>query len=175
MKKIWKLLLLSIVIWNCSSFREVTFKPVNINSSNKVINLMGDPTYIDTILYIGMDSLELKDVSVIIRPFNKITIPDEILSKGTKYKALISGENNIYILNILPCSRQDAIRLIAHELIHLKQFVSGRLLFCKDYTFWRGRKVEQKQYYEDRPWEQEAFAEQPYLIRKINATLYQSK
>jgi hypothetical protein len=154
------------------SCKEKVFKCISVKTTNNIANLSTLPHYLDTIVYIGMDSLRIQNTLVIIRPFNRITVPDEILSKGMEFKALITGEQGVYILNIQKCGRQEAIRLISHELIHLKQFVNGELIFYKDYTMWKGKKVDQRMYYEDRPWEQEAFGEQQHLIRKINAALY---
>lgn len=54
-------------------------------------------------------------------------------------------------------SEKEKIRTIAHELVHVKQY-----LYCElneQMTLWKGKKVSEEKYrnYFDRPWEKEAY------------------
>lgn len=52
--------------------------------------------------------------------------------------------------------RDEALKTIAHELVHVKQYLYKEL--NEQMTLWRGRKVSEEQFedYYDRPWEKEA-------------------
>jgi predicted metallopeptidase len=73
-------------------------------------------------------------------------------------------------------SRDEAIKVLSHELIHLKQYYTKKLILEKDKVIWDGREVYQNEInetkYEQRPWEAEAFAGQRGLENKIREILY---
>lgn len=49
----------------------------------------------------------------------------------------------------------EALFVLAHEMVHVKQFRSKKLKMTGDDTFWKGERIEAD--YEDQPWEQEAY------------------
>ena len=53
-------------------------------------------------------------------------------------------------------SEEETLKTIAHELVHVKQYLYKEL--NEQMTLWKGRKVSEEQYknYYDRPWEKEA-------------------
>jgi hypothetical protein len=55
---------------------------------------------------------------------------------------------------------------LAHEMVHVKQFVKGQVKTYNGATFWRGRRVKDTVDYLDRPWEREAFMKQELLFRR---------
>jgi len=61
----------------------------------------------------------------------------------------------LYIDKNLP--EEEKIRTIAHELVHVKQYVYNEL--NEQMTLWHGKKVSEDDYenYFDRPWEKEAY------------------
>jgi hypothetical protein len=61
----------------------------------------------------------------------------------------------LYIDKTLP--EKEKIRTIAHELVHVKQYLYNEL--NEQMTLWRGRKVSEDDFenYFDRPWEKEAY------------------
>jgi hypothetical protein len=61
----------------------------------------------------------------------------------------------LYIDKTLP--EEEKIRTIAHELVHVKQYLYNEL--NEQMTLWRGRKVSEDDFenYFDRPWEKEAY------------------
>jgi hypothetical protein len=61
----------------------------------------------------------------------------------------------LYIDKTLP--EKEKIRTIAHELVHVKQYLYNEL--NEQMTLWCGRKVSEDDFenYFDRPWEKEAF------------------
>lgn len=69
-------------------------------------------------------------------------------------------------------SLKSQLTVIAHEMVHVKQFVSGALMKEHSDTFqWKGQACKDIHHldYLDRPWEQEALSMQHSLIH-----LYQS-
>jgi len=54
-------------------------------------------------------------------------------------------------------SEEEQIRTIAHELVHVKQYLYKEL--NEQMTMWRGKKVSEEQFenYFERPWEKEAY------------------
>jgi hypothetical protein len=67
-----------------------------------------------------------------------------------------SGNPREFILNIKRnIGTEEILRTIAHEMIHVKQYVYGQL--NEQMTMWNGEKVNDNQYgYFDSPWEIEA-------------------
>jgi hypothetical protein len=68
----------------------------------------------------------------------------------------LSGKPREFILNIKRnISDDEIIHTIAHEMVHVKQYVYGQL--NEQMTTWNGKKVNDGQYgYFDSPWEIEA-------------------
>ena len=62
-------------------------------------------------------------------------------------------------------SNDEVIHTLAHEMVHIKQYVHGQL--NEDMTMWRGKEVDpDKIDYDDHPWEIEA--------EKIGDELYEA-
>jgi hypothetical protein len=70
----------------------------------------------------------------------------------------------LFIDKTLP--EEEKIRTIAHELVHIKQYLYNEL--NEQMTIWQGKKVSEDDYvnYDDRPWEREAY--------NMEKTLYES-
>ena len=72
--------------------------------------------------------------------------------------------------------RDEAIKVLSHEMIHLKQYYTKKLILEKDRVYWNGDVLYESEInnlrYEDRPWESEAFAGQRGLENKIREVLY---
>ncbi len=69
--------------------------------------------------------------------------------------------------------KDDVIRAIFHEMIHIKQMSTGRLQYINGQPYWLGKKMVGLDY-NNRPWEIEAFDKENELLHKY--TMYkQSK
>ena len=88
--------------------------------------------------------------------------------------ASIIGANDQYLIYINDVDRTTAMKSLAHELIHLKQYDSGRLrVIGSGVVIWEGNEVNVLDIpYNDRPWEKEAFQGQNELEIKIKNILY---
>lgn len=82
---------------------------------------------------------------------------------------MVSPEPNVYVVNINPLAK-NSLETLAHEMIHVEQYDSGRLSIVKT-IFGTNIKFEGKTYsnidYNLQPWEVEAFAKQKSLYKKI--------
>ena len=129
------------------------------------------PTYYDTVLRVAMDKMDLTGRNVILRE----------LSDGAKsqfdgeLKAHIRYENGDFYLFTQKMSRNEAIEVLSHEVIHMQQYISGDLLYADGNVTWKGDVLElNSKEYEQRPWENDAFARQKELIRLVDDLLYKN-
>jgi hypothetical protein len=84
----------------------------------------------------------------------------------------LSGKPREFILNIKRnIDTEEIIRTIAHEMVHVKQYVYEQL--NESMTMWSGQKVNDGQYgYFDSPWEIEAHEIGDKLFYAIQKQLY---
>lgn len=92
------------------------------------------------------------------------------LSKGDiEYSALLQNPiSNKYVLFVK--SDVGGLQIIiCHEMVHLKQYDSGKLKMSPDYktVWWNGEKFDATLDYIEREWENEAFSLQNKLWRKF--------
>jgi predicted metallopeptidase len=172
--------ILTIYIFNsCSCERNnQQIESVDIyKKNNNIINHINN-NYIESIVIVGLHELKIDSVTV-----NLYYLP-------TNLKNIVTN-NNIFIVNALiiknveknysifvndnSINSDKLIKYIAHELIHLDQFNSKRLVVYDNLNVIR---FDNKLYftletnYENRPWENEAFSKQEELKNRINAVLH---
>ena len=154
-------------------YKEQTFNRIDIQTTNMVANRT-DRDYLDSIVYVGLNELNLDSVAITIRQIS----PDvqARFDSESQLKAHIIGKENQYIIFVDEMSRDEAIKVLSHELIHLKQYYTKKLILEKDKVYWDGREIYQTEIneteYQRRPWEAEAFAGQRGLENKIREILY---
>lgn len=75
------------------------------------------------------------------------------------------------VYSIMLNSRMDSeklIEVVAHEMVHIKQFVKGQLKRKGRQIFWMGKRyVRSKVNYYDHPWEHDAWSKEKFLAAKI--------
>ena len=168
-KPIWIILiilvlsLLLILIFN----KEQTFKIINFSNENGVRNTTQNQ-YLDTIVQVGLDALELKGVSVLVRDMDK----DRKIG-DYEVEAYIIGSDKQYIIFVNPMSRDKALEVLSHELIHLFQSERRKLQKRSNYIIWEGDTIlnPNEIEYGDRPWEKEAFLFGRHLEKEIREQL----
>lgn len=154
-------------------YKEKTFNIIDIQTTNIVTNRT-DRNYLDSIVYVGLNELNLDSVAITIRQIN----PDvqAMFDSESQLKAHILGKGNQYIIFVDVMSRTESIKVLSHELIHLKQYYTKKLILEKDKVYWDGEEMYQNEInemeYELRPWEEEAFSDQRVLENKIREILY---
>ena len=171
---ILSILFLGLILFYLNKYNtEQYFNQIELSDNNVIVNTTKQ-NYMDTVVYIGMDILKIKDNYITIRE-----MPDEIKSKfndqnNLDLTASIIGANDQYIIYINQVDRVTAIKSLSHELIHLQQYSSGRLLVTgPGVVLWEGKEINVLDIpYNDRPWEIEAFSNQSDLEKKIIKKLY---
>jgi len=122
---------------------------------------------------IGLYHLGLSGVEVMIAPLSEEKILAE-KSKGFVVQGSMSGSNGMYLMRLdMSLKTDEMIEVIAHELIHLRQIHSGKLLVRDNQVIYKMR------YYKDatliphdlRVWEQDANAGGVKLAYKIKQKL----
>jgi len=140
------------------TYKERTFNLVEFETTNSIVNKT-DLAYIDSIVYLGLNYLQIDSVYISVRP-----ITNEVKVNFDPYmtlKAHIIGNKSQYMLWIDNMSRSESITVISHELIHLKQYNENRLFIANNYIMWDNNiytydEVNTIDYFK-REWELEAF------------------
>ena len=153
--------------------KETPFSRIKLSPSNIIFNRTTN-SYMDTIVSVGLSELDIKDAVVLIRPITP-DILDMLRSKEPTLdiKAFIVGKEENYIIYITDLNRTTAIEVLSHELIHLQQTETGKLIKGTNSVKWEGIEYSPELPYEERPWEKEAFDKQNGLLNDIKTTLYQ--
>ena len=148
---------------NDKSFSRVTF-----DNKNSVIN-QSEMIFVDTIVMAGLHELNIDSVKVLIRKLDVKKIGDIELKAY-----ILPKDHNNYIIYIEKNSRDNAIEILAHELIHLQQFHTEKLLESDNVLIWDNNIVYLNNIpeYLERPWEIEAFENQTELKNRIKILLY---
>lgn len=176
MKKIVLIALLSLVavfvIYKVATYTEPVFKQVKLNTNNNQVYNSTGVNYMDSIVYVGLDQMHIDGVRVVIRPLIK---PKS--SEDMTFKAHIVATDYNYIIFTGSYPRAEALTVLTHELIHLHQYHTGRLVVKDNKITWQGDTSDMDTWlsvsYSNRPWEQEAFKEQGELRDKVKKVLYQ--
>lgn len=168
---IWLLVLLVLVI--IAILQEIPDKPFNkvqYSENNYVVNYTRYP-YMDTILYVGLDSLGMCDITVEVKTLSQDA--KDNFPAGVELRGLIYGSGRQYIMWVDKGDRKEHIRIVAHELIHLRQYNSKQLVYDGFYVYWARAKYDLKEIeYFSRPWEADAFEHEIKLDKQIRSVLY---
>lgn len=165
-------LVLLALIYFIATYKESGFKKVDLDIDGIKVYNTTDTQYLDSIVYVGLNELNIHGVVVVIRPLLK-----EVSQDDRDIRAHIVAADSNYVIFTGKYSRQEAIKIICHELIHLQQYHSGRLIIKNGMVTWQGTTEELDSWmqvsYIARPWEAEAFQEQGKLSEKVSKVLYE--
>jgi hypothetical protein len=148
--------------------QKTTFNKVEFHDNNEVYNRT-ENTFLDTVTLAGLHSLNIKNTAVLIAPLRKIDVQD-----GLELKGYIIQSNDGFIIFIKNVGRRESIEIISHELIHLEQLQSKRLIHRDSTLIFEGTQYDVRNIpeYSIRPWEIEAFERQYQVESKILEVLY---
>ncbi len=122
--------------------------------------------YITDLIRVGRGELEI-DAPVVYRPMPEKYRVD---FDGEQLDACVMWKGNGYVI-YLKKNLQDykLAKIIAHELIHVWQYETGKMVICDHHVEFDGRVYKRPKQidYELRPWEREAFAKSFQLSRKL--------
>ena len=155
------------------SNKEAYFNSIQFKNEN-YINNRTDMKFTDTILRVGLDKLGLKDVVVLVQPLTESA--KQSLGPDTQLKAHVRQEQNGYIVWMDNISRTEALTVLSHEILHIKQYESGRLVVNGTNVIFDGKQYDINEIpYEQRNWEIEAFHDQTEMETYIRDILYIKK
>jgi hypothetical protein len=170
---IFLILLIIFGIYKLATTKARTFKLVNIEKNNYIQNKTDKP-YLDSIIHVGMNELGISGTYIIIKPLTEET--KKQFSSEIELKAHIKGLGKQYVIWIDDMGRDETIRVLSHELIHLRQYYNGKLVVSDGLIKWNNQIIPLTELstieYNARPWEIEAFQEQKYLDIDIRKVLY---
>lgn len=168
---IWLLvigILITIVLSLVNNDTEEYFNQIELPTSNNIVNSLGHVKYCDTILAVGLDAAGISGVTVVI---NDLTDAAKNQFEG-ELKAHVRLFNGVYYLFVGALNRDEALRVISHEVVHIQQYQSGELVYENGEVIWQGEVYNLQEQYEDRPWEKEAFAKETSIENIIVSKLY---
>lgn len=156
-------ILLAIITAIVLTSKEKTFNVIELGKENAVLNRT-QKNYLDTIVSVGLTELGISGITVLIDPLEQ-----EITSGEFEVQAHIIGTQNQFIIFTNEFSREKSIEVMTHELIHLQQYNTGRLVKTNGGVIWEGFYIQSigRIPYLARPWEMEAFV----LGENLNRTL----
>ena len=167
------LLLVGGLIWLLSTSKPVVYQPVTLSETNGILNTTPYP-YLDTVVDVGLTELGVVGLNVLVQPMSdriRTRFEDE---EGAALEAYIAEWLDGYVICVNgDLGRNRAIDIMAHELWHLSQYQSKRLvLLGGSEVLWLGTRYDVLTLpYAERPWEREAFREQGPLARAIRQRL----
>lgn len=120
----------------------------------------------------GLIEMGMENVEVKIMPIPSY-LKGLIKGHGDELEGFIRGGGDQYILYIKDLKNGSLLRVIAHELIHLKQMREQRLTTTSDnIVFFNGEKYNGKNMsYDLKPWETEARNDGDKLRFKIKSII----
>lgn len=149
--------------------QESYFKTVDLVGCENIEN-RGLPKYYDTILCVALSNENLSHHKVVVI---ELSSQNKLKFEG-RLKANLRYVNGDFYLFIDVFDRNKAINVISHEVVHMLQYSSKKLVYNNNTgeLFWNGSKHSLDVEYENRPWEIEAFENQGRIQKRIYSVLY---
>jgi hypothetical protein len=104
--------------------------------------------------------------------------PDNNASSAAGWIEYSDGHGDIYIRREYSNPRENQIEILAHEMVHFKQYVTGQMVHIsgKNEVYWEGQVYMTSNdpttlTYWESPWELEAFGKQQGLEYRYRASL----
>lgn len=165
------IIMVALGIYFITNTQDTTFKKVEIKDNKNLVLNGTEKSYYDTIVFVGLDVLGIKDVVLSIQPLSDGAKQD-FANQGGELGAHIREHQGSYYLFIDETNKLESIDIIAHELIHLRQYENGELEFKNDILKWKGEVYDRTSIpYNQRPWEIDAEKNQTSLSEKIKEVL----
>lgn len=164
--------IVTVVLLNLNKPSQVYFKQVKLDSSCIVFNST-KRDYIDTIVKVGAAKLNIKNVIISVEDMPS-SIKSGMSNQGLDLKAFVEYKGGVYYLAIDDIPKLQSVEVISHEMIHVLQYNTKRLVVAENSTtpVWEGTPYPINQWaYDQRPWEVEAFKMQYGLEKRIDSVI----
>jgi hypothetical protein len=163
-------LLIFLITFSCNTTTKYKY---NINTQNNVVNNFTNSDEILKLSYFALDKLKVPNVTVSIVYIPEFLVKLHQSKTNTHLEAFIvePSVNTYQILINRNLSGVDLRRVLFHEIIHLKQSHSGRLITCNNVlVMFNGVTYPNINLipYKNRLWESEAFKHQNTLLSFYN-------
>jgi hypothetical protein len=153
---------------------EVPFKDIELPNTSNFINNRTENKYLDTVLLLAADRLGIDAAIISVFPMSNETKINFERENNISLKAFIIGSDYRYAIYTEDLDRMESITVLSHEMIHLKQYNTKRLVVIGNGVVeWEGQKMDVNLIpYNDRPWEREAFREETKISKELKKILY---
>lgn len=122
----------------------------------------------DTILYIMLNKVLKIDTVNINIAYNEELLNPQQLDAVIHYTQI----DNTYNLFLNKKLSRPLKSVLAHEVIHLKQYYSGQLIMQDNIVIYNNQIYDYFLDYKDRPWEKDAFKNQSNILKQYNTYQY---
>ena len=151
--------------------KDQPFKDIVLPESSLVLNKT-EYLYYDTIIKVGLNEIGLKDINLGVYPLS-LQSKSNFISNGEVLKAHLREQSGLYYLFIENTNKNESISIISHELIHIEQYHTKKLIYGNGLLLWDQKPYDLLQIqYSDRPWEVEAFKKGRVLEEKLKNILF---
>lgn len=170
-------LLISLFIYDWYRSNE-TYEIQKLDRTNFIVNNTNQK-YLDTTLLVALSVANIHGKTIVIE-----NMTEELMKKfrddgGVHLSAAVIGDpsGNQFLLFVDGFSHRSAIKVMAHEVIHIMQYSSGRLKVIPNLgVIWESDTISfdllYNLNYRDRPWEMEAFDGESELSSLTEKILY---
>lgn len=160
----------SFLVFNVSTKEEKYFNKVELSDNNFITNSDGIAFY-DTIISVGLDEAGITGANVVV---SELTSGAKEQFTSGELKAHVRYFNGAFYLFLDKYDRREAIEIISHEIVHMRQYLDGTFKYDDGKITWNGQPYLLEDItYDDRPWETEAFQMEGQLASQISKVLYQ--
>lgn len=106
------------------TYQEGSFNKINLVRNNK-ISINHPNQFLDTITTVGVNILGLKGEFITILPMGKNKLP--LVMEDYDLHGQVIKHDSSYYIYIKSLNKERSIEVIAHELLHLKQYKDNRI------------------------------------------------
>lgn len=106
------------------TYQEGPFNKINLVRNNK-ISINHPNQFLDTITTVGVNILGLKGEFITILPMGKNKLP--LVMEDYDLHGQVIEHDSSYYIYIKSLNKERSIEVIAHELLHLKQYEDKRI------------------------------------------------
>ena len=168
------IILLGLIIYLVTKPEE-KFINIKFTPENYVVNRT-DKSYLDTIVHIGLKEMGISNITVLIR---EMETPRELEGGYETQGYIVStvGGGNSYLIYVKKdFNRYKAIDILAHELIHIEQYHTKKLIWLGgDNVVWNNSEYLNFETipYQSREWEKDAFDRASDFKKQLVSLLYE--